>query len=164
MYGRIRVLGETVWEQSRGRLMVVRGASFSKNKSIDVGPVSVSVRGKANAVAGVMINGGAGQDYVALFGEPFINVGGSASASLGGLCASAGVEGSLNLLYVGLPLVLTLDLEERTWEADVGTSYDLPEGDVSVFVNICGAKYSESIVDFDFGGGHLDLFEQSGQF
>ncbi len=162
--GRLRVLGSTVWQQEANQLMYVRGAKYEKKKKIGVGPLKVEVKGKASALVGVTAGAGVGPEQITVVGTPFAVASGSASASMGGLCASVSVKGEVELIELDLPVQMSLNWggNEVDWSIEADLDYDLPDGSLKVVAKACGPKYTHTLASFDFGGGSIHLFDASG--
>lgn len=162
-YGRLRVKGETVWEEDKSALMFVKGASFDETKKYGLGPLSIKVKGKASAFIGISVGGGAGPGYVGLVGAPFVNASASGSASVSALCAGVSVKGEIDLIHASLPVEMSIDLDEGTWAMGADFEYDLPNGELKLKADWCTGSDSLTIAKFSMGGQDIDLIDISGE-
>ncbi|MCA9558130.1 MAG: hypothetical protein H6733_17940 [Alphaproteobacteria bacterium] len=122
--------------------------------------VSGSLSGHVGASGGMSIGAtGVSADFT-----PGAGLTAAASAGVGVACASAGIQGEINLFSVDVPNVLSLNFggPKPTYTVSSAIDFSALDGSVSLYVEACIAEASKTLAEWDGIGDTITLFQDSG--
>lgn len=159
----VTAFGSTLINESQANIPVGVGASFGASKSYSIVGISVKVKGEVGAWIGAYLGGGAIADGFQLNVTPTITAGVDASASVGALCASAGIDGDIDALDLQVPSKLKIAYTGGQLTYGIGADFDysLLSGKLKVKACACGACDSTTIASYGGWSGSFPIFNAS---
>lgn len=156
--------GLTLLDQGFSTVPIGYGISYGAEKDFSVAGVSVKVDGEANAWIGATLGGGAITDGFEVTATPTITVGVDASARAGVSCASAGIDGSVDVLDLTVPSSFSLAYSGGTLTFGVDSSFDYSalSGSLDVSACLCGECASDTIASYGGFNGSYSIYNASG--
>lgn len=139
---------------------------LSATKTYMIGPVPVLLTAELVGSLGVTVSGKFGTSTVTLGAEPYVSVDAALGAGVGCKMASAGVEGSLELVKVSVPATAAITFNgDRTfdWKLDLDLVVSGLSGEIALVAKLMGETVG-SLTIFDWKGFEWsdDLAEASG--
>ncbi|MCA9558269.1 MAG: hypothetical protein KC583_06850, partial [Myxococcales bacterium] len=160
------VLGLTVgeWTANQGVEYDHEQEFFAVSATFTLVMIPVTVRGSLTGRVGASGGMNIGANGVSAHFTPDAGLTAAASAGVGVACASAGVEGEINLFSVNVPNVLSLNLGDPKPSYTVSSSIDYSalDGSIAVYVEACLASASKTLADWGGIGDDFTLFSDSG--
>jgi hypothetical protein len=127
---------------------------LSATKTYMIGPVPVLLTAELVGSLGVTLSGQFGTSTVTLGAEPYVSVDAALGAGVGCKFASAGVEGSLELVKVGVPATAAVTFNgDRTfdWTLNLGVTVSGLSGEIALVAKLMGETVG-SLTIFDWTG------------
>lgn len=155
--------GTTLINSSATSIPIGFSPSFGASKDFSIVGIKVKVEAEASAFIGGTLSGGAISNGFALTVTPTISAGLDASASVSVLCASAGIEGNVDLLDLELPSTLSVAYSSGTLKYGLNSAfqYTLLDGSLKVRACLCGACDGTTIASYSGYSGNFSLVNVS---
>lgn len=148
---------------SRERTLASVEKTFVKvSTTIWAAGIPLTVKGSVDGELGVDGSVSIGDGLT--FGlTPYANLSASASVGVGLACASAGVQGSVDLLDVAMPNEVTFDIKGCGFSVDIESSLEMTtmSGSIGLYAELCGIEWEEELVSWDgIDLGSWDLIDE----
>lgn len=146
----VTAFGSTLIDTTRSGVRFVAPAVFEAKKTYGIAGVSVGVTGVVAATIGGEIGGGTIANGIQVVVTPTIDATLEASTDVDVECASAGVDGSIDIFDVQVPTNLDVTYANNTigYGVDATLDYTVLSGDLSVSACLCGVCDSHTIASY----------------
>jgi hypothetical protein len=160
----VTAFGTVVADVTHTGVTVSESKVFEEHKSYGILGVSVDVTGEVAATVSARIGGGAISNGIQVTVTPTIDAIVVGSAGVSALCASAGVDGSIDALDIQAPTSLSVSVAngQLTYGVISNLDYAVLDGDLKVKASVCGVSESETIASYSGTSGRLSLDNDSG--
>ena len=160
--GWLEILGVTLYDES-----IAAGVEWSESATFLSSSAyfyGVKVTASAGGYVGVEGNATVGATGISVDATPNAGITASASASIGAACASAGIEGTLTLIGVELPMLGNLTLNGSTVGFDVEASVALTtlSGSVDLVIDYCVDSRTKELFSMSGSTSSTTLISEAG--
>jgi len=122
------------------------GPSFGKTKSYGFSGVSVDARVEIGAALSGTVTGWS-DDEITIEFTPDMTLYGEASAGVNAGCAGVNVTGSVDALYLAVPITIDVDLDDQEITTAADLDLEMLEGKIKLNIDYCVGNSSKTLVD-----------------
>ncbi len=159
----LTAFGTTLINSSASSIPFGYNPSFGAKKDFSVLGISVHVSAEASATLGGTLSGGAIQDGFSLTVDPTLSAGLDASADVSVACASAGIEGNIDLFDIELPSTLSVAYQNSALKYGIDSkfTYSALSGDMKIKACLCGDCTHKTIASYGGWSGGFTILDVS---